>query len=62
MKKKLTVTHLWMFACVAYGFAVFMVFEGRLVGSILSAVLCLLLLTCTRWAVNHGEVEVRRSE
>ena len=45
---KLTVIHLWMLACVAYGFAIFMAFEGRIVTSILFSAVCLLLLFCTR--------------
>ena len=35
---KLTVIHLWALFCVAYGFSVFMAFDGRLVGSILFSV------------------------
>ena len=54
---KFTIIHLWILACVAYGAAILMAFEGSLVGSVLFTVLFLLLLICTRWVTPPEKVE-----
>jgi hypothetical protein len=45
---KPTVIHLWVFACVAYGFAIALALRGQVVGSTFSTVVYVVLLICTR--------------
>jgi mannose/fructose/N-acetylgalactosamine-specific phosphotransferase system component IID len=58
---KLTIIHLWVFACVAYGFAIVLAFQGRLTASILFAMIYLLVLISTRWITNNGATKVHSS-
>jgi hypothetical protein len=53
---KLTIIHLWMLACVAYGFVIFMALQRRLVASTLFTLTYLSLLISTWW-VNQRETE-----
>jgi mannose/fructose/N-acetylgalactosamine-specific phosphotransferase system component IID len=53
MKLKLTGIHLWILACIAYGFAVTMAFQGEIAVSILFAIVYLSLLISTRWTANN---------
>jgi len=58
---RLTIIHLWVLACVAYGVTIIMALEGKIEGSIFSTVLFVLLLICTRWVTNDEEVEFQGS-
>jgi hypothetical protein len=57
---KLTIIHLWMLACVAYGIALFIGFQRRIIASILFTIIYLSLLIDTRW-INQKETRVYRS-
>lgn len=54
---KFTIIHLWIFACVTYGFAIIMVIQRRLAESVLFTLIFLLLLISTRWTTDNGETK-----
>lgn len=58
---KLNIIHLWIFACVDYGFAIIMAFQGRLAASILFTMIYLFPLIITRWITNNGETKAHHS-
>jgi len=52
---RISILHLWMFACASYGLAIYMALTENLLGSIIFTVLCLLLLVRTRWVKTGDE-------
>jgi mannose/fructose/N-acetylgalactosamine-specific phosphotransferase system component IID len=52
---KLAIIHLWILACLTYGFAIFMAVQGSLAASIILTLIFLLILISTRWITDNGE-------